>query len=90
LILIPFYKTSYTIFIGVKMATLSLCVIKQDGINAFERREVNFHAFSTPVLDVGEFSASHFCPLIPDKEALMFIAFVAACVQGISGHGKVE
>jgi hypothetical protein len=72
------------------MAKLSLCVIKQDGINAFARREVNFHAFSTPVLDVGEFSDSRFCPLIPGKEALMRIEFVAASVQGISGHGKVE
>jgi hypothetical protein len=41
--------------------------------------EVKFHAFLTPALDVGEFSASQLCPLIPGKEALMRIACVAAC-----------
>jgi hypothetical protein len=72
------------------VAKLFLCVIKHHGINAFARREVKFNAFLTPVLDVGEFSASRLSPLNPGKEAVMRIAFVVACAQGIYGHGEIE
>jgi hypothetical protein len=90
LILISFYKTSWTTFISVTEAKLFLHVIKYHGINALARMEVKFHAFLTPLLDVGEFSTSCLCPLIPGKEALMRTARVAACAQGISGHLSLQ
>jgi hypothetical protein len=47
---------------------LFLCATKHHGTNAFEKMEVKFHAFLTPVLDVGEFSVSRICPLIRGKK----------------------
>jgi hypothetical protein len=52
--------------------------------------EVKFHAFLTPVFDVGKFSASRLCPLIRGKEDPMRNACVATCAQEIYRHGKIQ